>query len=121
VRPFPQVNDGRWAISAGAIGSRPAWARSGRELFYLDSNNRLIGVPIQTSGSSFNAGVPARVLATPYAVPQYLRPYDVSPDGRRFLMIKENAGAGQPSATTPAIMVVVSNWFEELKTRLPAK
>jgi hypothetical protein len=42
---------------------------------------------------------------------------DVSADGQRFLMIKDSA-AGNP-ATTPASMVVVLNWFEELKMRLP--
>jgi hypothetical protein len=45
------------------------------------------------------------------------RTYDVSPDGQRFLMIK-NGGAGDPTAT-PASMVVVLNWPEELKQRVP--
>ena len=40
------------------------------------------------------------------------RHYDVSPDGRRFLMIKDS-----PSAT-PASLVVVQHWFEELKARV---
>jgi len=50
-----------------------------------------------------------------------LRGYDVSPNGQRFLMIKENA----PSATTPATarasIVVVLNWSEELKQRVPTR
>ncbi len=33
VRPFPNVNGGRWQLST-AGGNRPAWARSGKELFY---------------------------------------------------------------------------------------
>ena len=43
------------------------------------------------------------------------RPYDVSPDGQRFLMIKAAGGEQAPS------MVVVLNWLEELKTKLPAQ
>ena len=44
--------------------------------------------------------------------------YDVSPDGQRFLMIKEVA---RGSSSTRAGMVVVLNWFEELKAKLSAK
>jgi eukaryotic-like serine/threonine-protein kinase len=123
VRPFPNVDGGRWQIST-AIGTRPVWSRSGQELFYLDGNNLLTAVAVQTTGSTFRAGNPARILEkqyyagfTPLGVD--LRGYDVSLDGQRFLMIKENAedeGNG-----TPASMVVVLNWFEELKARVPTK
>ena len=41
------------------------------------------------------------------------RSFDISPDGQRFLMIKENAAAGPPPA--PPSIVVVTNWFESLK------
>lgn len=44
------------------------------------------------------------------------RTYDVSPDGRRFLMIKE-AGADQGDARTQ--IIVVQHWFEELKRLVP--
>src|SRR5690349_18510663 len=42
------------------------------------------------------------------------------PDGQRFIVIKD---AAQPpdSKTPPAAMVVVVNWFEELKAKLPQK
>jgi serine/threonine-protein kinase len=116
VRPFPQVDGGRWQVSM-AGGTRPAWARSGRELFYLDASRTLTAVPIQTSGSTFSAGKPAKVFDARYSTPFPPRQYDVSPDGQRFLMLKDSA-AGDPTAT-PASMVVVLNWFEELKQRVP--
>ena len=65
VRPFPQVDSGRWQIST-AGGTRPAWARNGRELFYLDASNTLTAVPVQTSGSTFSAGKPAKVFDAKY-------------------------------------------------------
>jgi hypothetical protein len=43
--------------------------------------------------------------------------YDVSPDGRRFLMIKEARPAGE--APPPPQLVVVQNRFEELKRLVP--
>jgi len=119
VRPFPDVNaGGKWKISP-AGGSRPAWNRNGRELFYLDADNRLNVVTVRTDGPAFIAGNPTRVFDTVYAVPQTGRTYDVSPDGRRFLMIKEEGGAGL-AAAPPVAITVVLDWVEELKARLPA-
>jgi len=43
----------------------------------------------------------------------------VSPDGRRFLMIKDAQLAGE--APPPPRLIVVQNWFEELKRLVPAK
>jgi hypothetical protein len=39
------------------------------------------------------------------------RSYDISPDGRRFLMIKE----GENQAATGPSLIVVEHWTEELK------
>ena len=115
VRPFPKVDSGRWQVSTGG-GTRPLWARNGRELFYLDGNNLLTSVPVQTAGSTFSAGNPTKILNTAYWVTLSGRTYDASPDGQRFLMIKD-AAATQTSTATPASMVVVINWFEELRAR----
>ena len=117
VRPFPRVESGRWQVSI-AGGTRPLWARSGRELFYLDGANTLTTVPVRTSGPTFSAGSPAVIFDTKYVESNPSRHYDVSADGQRFLMIKDTA-TGDPNAT-PASMVVVLNWFEELKAKVPA-
>ncbi len=116
VRPFPNVNAGRWQVSTSG-GTRPVWARSGRELFYLDVNNQLTAVPVQTTGSTFSAGNPVKLFEGRYYTGSNLRTYDVSPDGQRFLMIKDSAPSDQPPTATPASLVVVLNWFEELKAR----
>jgi hypothetical protein len=94
------------------------WARNGRELFFLDENSLLTSVTVQTAGASFSAGKPTKVLQTPYFSDDYVgRTYDVSADGRRFLMVKGDPTADQ---ATPN-MVVVLNWFEELKRLVPTK
>ncbi len=118
VRPFPQVNSGRWQVSTGG-GIKPVWARSGRELFYLDGSNQLISAPVQTMGGTFVAGNPTKLLEGRYFVgaPQ-VQPYDVSPDGQRFLMIKESAASEQTPNAAPASLVVVLNWVEELRQRV---
>jgi hypothetical protein len=124
VRPFPNVQDGRSPIST-AGGTRAAWSRNGRELFYLDHEGLLTSVAIPAGlGTTFAAGPPVRILSKKYYAGASLlgldlRAYDISPDGRRFLMIKEPESAA-PVAQS-ANMVLVLNWIEELKDRLPAR
>jgi hypothetical protein len=77
-------------------------------------------VSVPAAGASFAAGTPIRILNTSYysgstTLGLDLRAYDVSPDGQRFVMIKENDG-GQTAKL--ASMVVVVNWVEELRARV---
>ena len=47
------------------------------------------------------------------------RTYDLSPDGQRFLMIKvQPTSADEAESGTPTLVVVL-NWFEELKRLVP--
>jgi dipeptidyl aminopeptidase/acylaminoacyl peptidase len=120
VRPFPDVNGGRWQISSGG-GAKPVWAREGGELFYLDGDGFLTAARVQTA-PSFSAGNASRLLDTRY--PSGVvndRDYDVSRDGKRFLMIKTVPVTDQTSPPSPASIVVVVNWSEELKQRVPTK
>jgi len=69
---------------------------------------------------SFRAGTPRMLFEGKYAVRDALPEtnFDISPDGQRFLMIKN------PELTTqsaPAQINVVLNWFEELKAKVPVK
>ena len=110
VRPFPNVA-GNWLVSTSG-GTRPLWARSSTELFYLDSAGAMTRVPVQTT-PTFSAGPATTLFATLY-YDEATRGYDVSPDGQRFLMIKDTAATRAPT------MVVVLNWLEELKAKLSA-
>jgi hypothetical protein len=46
------------------------------------------------------------------------RAYDVTPDGKRLLMIQQKDDASQPPMTH---IVLVQNWDQELKRRVPTK
>ena len=113
VRPFPEVNTGRWQISTDG-GTRPLSARNGRELFYYVLPGVVMTVPV-VDGVSFAAGAPKVVFKWTYLAPFAGLMYDVSPDGRRFLMLK-NAESGD---APPPQLVVVENWFDELKRLVP--
>lgn len=116
VQPFPEVDRGRWQISTGG-GTRPLWSRNGRELFYLGRDGRLMAVPVQ-AGPSFTRGNAAVAVERPYwTAPMLGRSYDVSPDGTRFLMINDTPAASGSASH----LVVVQNFFEELKRIVPAR
>jgi Tol biopolymer transport system component len=117
VRPFPNVNVGQRLISS-AGGTRPLWAPSGRELFYVAADGAIMAVAVDPRGGTWSAGSPAKVVQGPYSTLSSLSPrtYDVSTDGKRFLVVKQ-----PPNPAVDPRIVVVLNWLEELKQRVPVK
>jgi serine/threonine protein kinase len=111
VRPYPAL-DRRWPISTEG-GTSPMWNRNGRELFYRNGD-KMMAVDVG-GGSDLTLSAPRLLFEQPYAFGQTitLPNYDVSPDGKRFLMVKDEPGAGR--------LNVVLNWFEELKRLVPGK
>jgi Tol biopolymer transport system component len=97
-------------------GYEPHWAANGRELFYLQGNTIMVATANTDGALSF--AVPMELFAGRYfADPSpYVRSYDVAKDGR-FLMIQSEAAASSSSGS----IVVVQNWIEELRRRVPKK
>ena len=119
VRPFPNVGDGQWQVS-NAGGVQPLWAPTGRELFYRAPDGALLTVPVDPRGTTWSAGTATTLVAGRYYTSTFApRQYDVSPDGQRFLMIKEGGGSDQTAA--PPQIIVVQHWTEELKRLVPTK
>jgi hypothetical protein len=83
-----------------------------KELFYLDARGNLMSVPI-APGKQFSAGPPKQVLGKPIMILPggSLRTYDVSPDGRRFIVIK---AIGE---SVESQIVVRQHWLGELGER----
>jgi len=125
VRPYPNVDAGRWQISTTG-GTRPLWARSGRELFFLDQSDLLTSVAVHATASSFDAGRPVRLLSTKYSAGSTtrgynLRAYDASVDGQQFLMLKEPTASPSAAPAPPPTLTIVLAWIEELKARVPSR
>jgi eukaryotic-like serine/threonine-protein kinase len=110
VVPFPNTSAAKWAVSARG-GTEPVWSHSGRELFYRDGDANLVAVTVRTT-PTFSAG-DTRVLfpAAGFRAGGLGAQYAVAPDDRRFLMIRRSV------ATTADKLIVVENWFEELKAK----
>jgi eukaryotic-like serine/threonine-protein kinase len=119
VRPFPDVTTSQSLVST-AGGTEPVWARDGGEIFYRSPKGAVMRVPI-SAGASWKAGTPTQLFESPSYVfdGRGQRSYDVAPDGKRFVMLKNTDTSGP--RTTPPRIVVVQNWFEELKRLVPAK
>jgi serine/threonine protein kinase/Tol biopolymer transport system component len=113
VRPFPDTDAAVWQVSRDG-GLVPVWARSGRQLFHVNSRVELVAVTIR-AGETF-AWDPPRVLfsVNGYQTNPWHPLYDVSPDGERFLMSRHVGRAGGE-------VVLVLNWFQELKRKLAGR
>ena len=116
VRPFPALESGRWKVSS-AGGSRPLWSRDGSEIFFLDGRSHLTAAPVTTRDGALVIGRPEVLFETAYPSPFGGRHYDVSLDGRRFLMIKAAPAEGELSGR----IVYVQNWLDELRRLAPAR
>jgi serine/threonine-protein kinase len=119
VRPYPNTSQGPRQIST-AGGMQPVWARSGKELFYLAPDGSLMNVNVDASSGIWRHDAPVRLFQGPYythgSTPE--RMYDVSLDGQRFLMLRP---AEQDQRAVPPTIVIVQNFADDLKTRVPVK
>jgi serine/threonine protein kinase/Tol biopolymer transport system component len=110
VRPFPGP-DRRWPVSTQG-GTQPLWNRNGKEIFYRIGNKMMV---VDVSGGvDLILSQPRQLFDQRYVFQNVsLANYDVSPDGQRFVMVKDETGSGR--------LNVVLNWTEELKRLVPAR
>jgi serine/threonine-protein kinase len=105
VRPFPGPGK-RTQISIDG-GAAPVWSRDGKELFFTNGDT-LFAVPVGLS-PTFTNGKPQRLFSGPYNFDEVTRNYDVSSDGRRFVVLPRR------SEPAPRQLELILNWFEELE------
>ncbi len=103
---FP-AGDGKQQISSHG-GGEPRWRGDGKELYYLDPDGKMMAVDIG-GNATIEPGIPHELFDTGLFVDPTLDNYAVTPDGRRFLILKPVAG----NATTP--INVILNWTSLLK------
>jgi serine/threonine-protein kinase len=118
VRPYPNVDDGRWQISI-AGGFEPRWKADGTELFFRDGD-AVMAVSVETEGV-FSRGTPDVLFPDNYWSDGASAPnYDVAADGR-FLMMKSagESEQGPEQALEQTLLVTIENWFEELRRLAP--
>jgi hypothetical protein len=92
------------------------WSHDGKQLIF-SSGSSLKYVDVQAK--------PAFVFSEPKPLPITIentqgRPYDITPDGKTFLVMQRPNETA--SSEKPALQInVVLNWFRELQERVPVK
>jgi eukaryotic-like serine/threonine-protein kinase len=109
VTSFPDAR-AKFLVSRGG-GTEPRWSHDGRELFF-ESDGQLEVVRV-APGPVFAPSNPTTLFSLAgYRRARNRQQYDVSPDGQRFLMIRERPGTANGGA------VYVENWFTELRAKM---
>ena len=118
VQPFPATGE---KVQIGT-GSNPMWSRDEKRLYYSVGGADEFGVIDYTDRPSFRVvgKPPGWPRAGGVLAPGAPRNYDLAPDGKHFLIVVE-AGARPDAAESSRQIQVVTNWFEELKARVPMK
>jgi len=107
------TSSGKWQVSENG-GVEPVWSRDGRELFFRMSDT-MLAVKVETS-PTFSFGKARSLFNGSYGFSTTeAQNYDVTPDGRRFVMLKPRQ---DPRQAQPLEAVV--NWFDDLRQRAPA-
>jgi serine/threonine-protein kinase len=112
VRPFPATGTAKWQVST-AGGIEPIWAGNGRELFYISGKSEMMAAEIQP-GPTFSVGEQHRLFSTAeYAGGSGIPSYAVSPDDRRFLLLREGESIQQSE------LVLAERWAQKLSAGSP--
>jgi len=117
VRPFPP-GGGKWQVSDGG-GGFPRWSPDGGQLFYRTDEGLMVA-SVDTAGSTFRAGKPRLLFSGAFRggvggvgiAGNSFADYDVTPDGRRFVMFPAPGDSGQidhPHVT------LATHWFDDLR------
>jgi serine/threonine-protein kinase len=116
VQPFPA--GARFLITQNG-GNHPVWSPDSKELFFMNDvgNGQFFSVAIHTQPSfTFGNPVPLAIKGFIQRVGNW-RDYDISPDGKQFVVMMPPSAAPSEGPQTLQIQVVL-NWFEELKQRM---
>ena len=91
---------GKWQVSPGG-GRSPRWRRDGKEIFYLDPGNQMMAAEVEVRGNSFEVRKAQPLFRA--AVAAFFSPYDVTPDGKRFVI-------NTTTYSTNKSLTLVVNW-----------
>jgi Tol biopolymer transport system component len=115
VQPYPPTG-AKYKISTKGGGDSPLWSHDGKQLVFA-SAAALKFVDVQTK--------PAFTVSEPKPLPITIentqgRPYDLTQDGKTFLVMHRPVETASSEKSAPQINVVL-NWFRELQERVPVK
>ena len=112
VQRFPE--GGRLQQITTGGGFFPRWRRDGRELFYWSGS--ALGVVSVEAGDEFRPSNPRELFKSTFPILAPTAPYDVAPDGQRFVFVRDDSRQLGPTQVN-----FVQGWLEEVTRRVPVK
>jgi eukaryotic-like serine/threonine-protein kinase len=106
VTAFPS-GGAKWQASVEG-GWKPRWRRDSKELFFLNAADAITSVEVTTSSGALRLGVP-HLLFPAVGVQRQAGAYDVTPDGKKFLVNSGDVKEGNEPLT------LIQNWPAELR------
>jgi serine/threonine protein kinase/Tol biopolymer transport system component len=106
VTPFPGGGP-KWQVST-AGGATPRWRGDGKELYFVGYDGALTAVDVTATSSSVSLGTPHELFKATLQ-PPVIGSFDVSRDGKQFLLNE----SGSQEGDTP--LTLVTNWLADLK------
>ncbi|HSQ23013.1 MAG TPA: protein kinase, partial [Pyrinomonadaceae bacterium] len=105
IAPFPAAG-GKWQVSRNG-GSEPRWRGDGKEIFFLSPDDKIMAAAVNVKGASLEVANAERLFDVHPANPPGYH-YDVTSNGKRFLVDSTKEGSATPLA-------LVVNWTADLK------
>ena len=115
LRPFTDMTSGGWKQVSIEGGEGPGWSPDGDELYYR-TPDAIMAVSVETE-PTIKLGKPIPLFPN-----KYVGEFDIHPHTKRFLMLKPHEAAdGESTEDISPKIIIITNWFEELKQKLPVK
>jgi hypothetical protein len=115
VTSLQEGKDARWQVSSDG-GFSPAWNPTGKELFYMRGDGRVMVVPYTVDGDTFLPGKGQLWAEAKGTDPR--RGISISKDGKRYLTAAWPEGEGSRESSR---LVLLLGFFEELKRRMAGR
>ena len=121
VQSFPVITR-QYVVSPG-LGTEPLWSPDGRSLYYR-SGSQFLALDVTTEPAFAVLSDPDLLFEGPnYTTAPgaggWVQNWDIHPDGKRFIMVRSEAGQeGDSGAALLAEVYLVVNCFEELRERM---
>ena len=112
VQSFPIATGQRPVSQEGGV--EPQWHPDGRTLYYYTFAGQYMAVDITTEPTFSLSSVPRLLFEN-----RDYREWDIHPDGSRFVVVANQGGVGQDDDPERTNVYLVTNWFTELRQRMP--
>ncbi len=118
IRSFPGA-DGQRIVSVGG-GTEPVWAPDQTAIYYRNGT-RVMRAALTADGALVDGGLEELFEESFWAVDSnggVHTSWDVHPDGESFVLVRGGQSEAGGAGFAAARVLVVTNWFEELRQRM---